>query len=231
MNTIGESQVTPQMMQQVAPDVMGQQGGQQMFQKMAKATLDKKGLDSVFQAIAEKYHGDFTSRVKDPKTVAQKIVQKRLQGREYGVDNVNDLYGARIIIKKDEFSKALKDITKVAKKLNLKIEKSEDASHGTYEGYHVDMKDKQGGKFEVQLHTPHSEAESVVNHSLRSVFGEDQKGPVDKLRKEQAKVVKKLPDEKARAISETIKQMGKQTQGPLDPRITAQLLQSQTENK
>lgn len=228
---IGESQVNPQMMGQVAPDVISPQGGQQMFQKMAKATLDKKGLDAVFKAIAEKYNGDFASRIKNPETVAQKIVQKRLQGREYGIDNVNDLYGARLIIKKKDFSKAVKDIEKVASALDFKINKNEDASHGTYEGYHVDMQDKNGGKFEVQLHTPHSEAESVINHSLRSMYGENPAPEVEKLRNKQAQIVKTLPNDKARQLSETVKQLGQQTQGPIPPQITAQLLQSQQQSQ
>lgn len=229
--SIGESQVTPQMMQQTAPDVMSPQGGQQMFQKMAKATIDKQGLDAVFKAIAEKYNGDFISRLKNPQTVAQKIVQKRLQGRKYGLDNVNDLYGARLIMEKKDFPKAIKDIEKVASALGFKINKNEDASHGTYDGHHIDMQDNHGGKFEVQLHTPHSEAESSINHSLRSVYGENPVPEVEELRKRQAELVKKLPNDKARQLSETVKQLGQQVQGPIPPQVTAQLLQSQQENQ
>lgn len=229
-DSIGEAQVTPPVMGQVAPDVLSQEGKQQLYQKMAKATLDKKGLDMVFGAIAKKYDGDFVSRIKDPKTVVQKIVQKRLQGRDYKLEHVNDLYGGRLIMSKKDFPKAVKDIQKVAEALDFKINKNEDASHGTYEGYHVDMEDKQGGKFEVQLHTPQSESESVVNHSLRSSFGENPPEAVEALRNQQAEIAHSLPDDKARAISETVKGLAKNNGGqPLDPRIIAQLLQSQTQ--
>lgn len=223
--SIAESQVTPQMMGQVAPDVLSPQGGQQMFQKMAKATLDKKGLDAVFKAIADKYEGNFTSRIKAPQTVAQKIVQKRVEGRDYGLDNVNDLYGARLIMDKKNFPKALKDIEKIADVLNFKINKSEDASHGTYEGYHVDMQGKDGNKFEVQLHTPQSNLEATVNHTMRSQFGENpQNDAVQTLREKQAKVAKDLPNDKANVVAQALQKMSSNQGGQISPTQSAQAL-------
>lgn len=232
MDNVGESVINPQVQQQVAPDVVSPQGKQQLFNKLATATVNKKGLDQIFGAIANKYGGTFSSRVKSPQTVVQKIAQKRIQGRDYNTSDVNDLYGARLITEKKNFPKIIKDIEKVSSVLGFDINKNEDASHGTYKGWHIDMQDPQGGKFEIQLHTPQSEAEAVVNHSLRSQYGEEPDNPaVEQLRNKQAAIVNQLPDQKARAISEGVKQLGKQNGGqPIDPRVIASTLAQQQQS-
>ena len=228
MDNVGEAAIPPQVQGQVAGDVVSPQGKQELFQRMAKATVDRKGLDEIFGAIAKKYGGDFDSRIKSPQTVVQKIAQKRLQGRDYKIDDVNDLYGGRLIIQKPDFPKAIEDIKKISEALNFDIYKNEDASHGTYKGWHLDLKDSQGGKFEIQIHTPQSESEAVVNHSLRSQFGEKPNEAVEKLRQTQAKIVHKLPDIKARGVSEGIKQLSRQNNGqPLDPKLIATALATQ----
>lgn len=231
MDNVGEAQITPPVQGQVASDVVSPQGKQELFNRMAKATVDKKGLDMIFGAIAQKYGGDFTSRVKSPQTVVQKIAQKRIQGRDYNTSDVNDLYGARLITEKKNFPKIIKDIEKVSSVLGFDINKNEDASHTGYEAHHIDLQSPDGNKFEVQLMTPQANLEASANHGLRSVHGENPPPQVAQLIDAQAKITKQIPDDKALALSTALQEMGKQNGNkPLDPRIAASLLASQQQS-
>lgn len=225
---IGESQTAP-VLGQVTPDVLSPQGKQALFQKMVQATIEQKKLDSIYQPLADKLGAQFSSRVKNPQTTVQKIAQKRLQGRNYGIDNLNDLYGMRITVDhKSQMPAAIKAITAESEKAGIKVIKSERVNNDTYEAYHLDLKTPSGVTFEAQVHTPQSEAEAVTNHSLRSVFGENPPPMVDKLREKQAQMIKNMPNDNASALIKSVKQLGQQNSGqPLDPRIIASAIAQQ----
>lgn len=224
--SIGESAIPPQVQQQVAPDVTNQQGQSQLFQKAVMANSIKPVFDILIKKIADKLGADNSSRVKQIETMGAKIAQKRLAGRQYGIENLNDILGSRIIIaSKSDLPEAKTAIQQLAKTGFIDINKSEDASHQTYGAWHVDGKVANGTPFEIQIMTKKQEGESLINHGLRAVHGEDVKGAVEQLKNKQADIINKLPDKKVSAISEAMKNIMKQTNNqPVDPRITSQLL-------
>lgn len=222
---IGEAQIQPQHIAQIAPDVVSDNGKQQMFVKMSKAVVEKPGLDAIFKAIASKYGGDFISRIKSPQTVAQKVATKRLQGRDYKLEDINDSYGSRLTLQKKDFPKAIKDIEKVASALGMDIQKNEDASHSTYSAHHLDIQSPSGNKFEVQLMTPQGNVESLANHTVRAQHGEEPDNEaVVQFRDKQAQIAKKLPDDKAKAVTSALQSLSQQQNGQISPIQSAQTL-------
>lgn len=225
--SVGESQITPQMQQQITPDVVSPQGKQQLMQHLGAATQEKPMLDTILKNLASKIGADFSSRVKNPQTVVQKIAQKRLQGRDYNVQDVNDAYGARIVINNaKQLAQAKEGLQHLAKAGAINILKSQDVTSDTYHAYHFDIQTPKGTRGEVQLMTPKEELESLANHSLRSVYGEDQPDHVQTLRDTQASLAKNISNAKAKQLSEPIKHLSSQTNGqPIDPRIIASIMQ------
>lgn len=224
---IGESQITPQVQAQITPDVLSPQGKQKLLQHLGKATTEKPVLDSILQALAKKIGADFSSRVKNPTTTVQKIAQKRLEGRKYDVPDINDALGARLIIHgSKQLKMAQEGISKLAKAGVLEILKKQDVKKDTYHAYHYDVKTPQGASAEIQIMTPQEELESVANHSLRSIYGEDPKNVVDVLKNKQAELAKNISGTKAKRLTATIKQTSQSPTGqPVDPRAIAAVMQ------
>lgn len=221
---LAEEQVTPQMAQQVAPDVVSPQGQQQLQAKAIAANKIKGVLDQAFGMAAKTLGGKSSSRIKDIDTAQKKIVQKRLQGREYGIGDVNDMLGIRLVVDKSDIPKAKKEVQSMEKAGLFKINKQEEVKTGTYSAYHYDLTTPDGVKAEAQLMYPQQEAESMLNHSIRSVVGEKPDPAMKAVVDAQAKIASKLPNEKANQVAETLKAMMKQNQNdPLAPTITAQV--------
>jgi len=231
--SIGESSITPQQQGQVAGDVVSPQGKQQLFTHLAAATQQKDLLDFIFKGIAEKAGAEFSSRVKNPQTVVQKIAQKRMQGRDYGVEDINDAYGSRIVVKSAKQVPEIKKFVEKAEELGiLKINKSEMVSTDYHKAWHIDFKTKQGTSGELQILTPQEEANSVINHDLRSVFGEKMKRQVKQLANMQSEKAKQLPNDKAHKLAQMVSQLHANTKGqPLPPRVNAQALASIQNNQ
>lgn len=225
---IGEATIPQSVISQVAPDVASPQGQQQLFQKAVGANQTKPIFDSLLKKIATSLGATTSSRIKNIETAAAKVAQKRLQGRRYDSGDINDILGARIVLKsKKDLSKAKDAIDSLEDKGILSIDKQEPVKNDTYSAYHID------GKFnntpvEIQIMDKKEEAESLINHSLRALYGEKPENKdVKKLRDAQANIVKKLPDSKLSAVSEAMKSLGKQVKGqPLGPHITARVLSS-----
>jgi ppGpp synthetase/RelA/SpoT-type nucleotidyltranferase len=225
---IPEGQVSPQMQQQVAPDVASQQGQQALFQKAVHANVAKKQLDAVMEAVASHLGATTNSRVKNIETASKKIAQKRMQpGRgDYGIEDLNDMLGARLVVKSDkDIPKAKQAIEKLASAGVFDINKQQQVKQGSYNAYHFDVTLSNGTKAELQVHTPQSEAEASVNHSLRSEHGEKPNDPaVTQLKDKQAAIAKSLPNDKAKAVTGAIQQMMQQQGGQVAPQQSAQLL-------
>ena len=225
---VPEAQVTPPVQQQVTPDLVNEQGQQQLAGKIAQTTEKKDFLDYILKGIAEKAGADFSSRVKNPETVVQKVATKRLAGRKYGLDDVNDVYGGRFIIKNSSEVNSIKKMLKTAEELGVfKIGKTEERTQATYHAHHLDITTPDGVKGEIQIMTPQEELEAVANHSLRSVHGEKPPEDVAQLRDKQAELAKKLSNskahEKAQQIQDVAKQLGDK---PLSPQIPASILKA-----
>lgn len=223
MKNIPEEAVTPQLAQQVAPDVTPQV----LQAKQIGANKIKSVLDQALSMAAKKVGGTFSSRVKDADTMQKKIVTKRLAGRDYKLDDLNDAWGGRLVVDKSDIGKAKSEIKSMEKAGLFKIDKQEDASTGTYHAFHTDIITPDGNKGEIQIMTPQERAESLANHSIRAVAGEKPDPAMKAVVEAQASIAKKLPNQKASQMGDAIEQMMKQNQNnPLPPTITAQIAQS-----
>ena len=224
--SVPENSVTPQVQSQVTPDLVSEQGKQQLAAKLSKTIEKKDFLDYILKGIAEKAGAEFSSRVKNPETVIQKIATKRIAGRDYNLEDVNDGYGARFIIKSSSDMASIKKMLAKAEELGVfKIGKQEQVTQATYSGFHSDITTPDGVKGEIQIQTPQQELEGVANHSLRAVFGEKPPEEVKALRDTQAELAKKISGNKAHEAAQTIQAIGKQNNDkPLDPRISAAIL-------
>ena len=223
----GEAAIDQATMQSVAPDVASSQGKGKLFEKAVNAHQAKTQLDAILGAVADHIGATVNSRVKDQDTAAKKIAQKRMQGRDYDIEDVNDMLGARLTMPSEKnFPKAKSAMEKLAGAGVFKINKQQQVEDGTYKAYHFDVTLFNGTKAEIQLHTTKSEAEAVTNHSLRATAGENPGGVEEKLRNKQASIIKSMPNAQANAVSQTVQQLMKQNKNqPIDPRITAQILQ------
>lgn len=224
MPSIGEESIPQQTVQGVAQNI----DPQALQQKMASTVAEKGKLDFILKGIADKVGADFESRTKQPETILRKVAQKRMEGRNYNLDNINDAYGGRFIIKNDRQENQIKSMLSKAADLGIfKINKQQNVKSDTYSAFHTDIETPTGVKGEIQIHTPQSALESIANHSIRSVFGEKPPDQVDDLKKKQAKIADKTPNSTAINKAATIQSLAKQNNGkPLDPRIIAGILGS-----
>lgn len=225
---IGESSIPQDVKSRVAQDVLSPQGKQELFNHLGGAMKEKPLLDGVLQALASKIGADYSSRIKNPDTAVSKIVQKRLLGRSYGVSDVNDALGARLIINDSKaLQKAKEGISNLAKAGVFEILKSEPVKKDTYSAYHFDIKTPQGASAEIQLMNPKQELESLANHPLRAIYGEEPDHAVQRLKDKQSQLAHSVSNIQAKQISGPIKQLSfQQGPNPLNPAIVAQILGS-----
>lgn len=227
--SIGEAAISPQTQQQVAPDIQAPQGQQQLLQKAVQANKDKPMLESLLKGIADKFGGESQVRVKQIETMASKIAQKRLQQRDYGIDDINDSLGGRIIVKTSKQIQEVKDALKTAGKQGaFIINKAEPVKTDDYKAFHFDITTPSGLPAEIQVHDQRSAANAVVNHDLRAVHGEKPANKaVEQLRDLQTKKLNNMPAGKALELSKVIQQMRQQNGSqPLPSPVTAKLLMS-----
>ncbi len=225
--SIGEAAIPQSVQAQVSPDVTSQQGQSQLFQKAVQANKVKPAFDAMLKKVASKVGGESSSRVKQIETMAAKVSQKRLQGRDYGLDDINDSLGGRIVVKNKSQMNAAKSAIKDLEKQGLfQINEAEPVKQNDYSAFHFDITLPSGLDAEVQIHDQRSAAKAVANHDLRAIHGEKpENDAVKRLRDVQAKTLDKMPGEKALAISKTIQSLRQQNGGkPIDPRMTAQLI-------
>jgi len=226
--SVPEQQITPQLAVKVAPDVVSPQGQQQLQLKRLAAQKVKDMLDQAFKMAASTIPGaTFNSRIKNMDVAQRKIIQKRVEGRKYGMDNLNDLYGGRFTVEKPEdFKKVKQELSQMEDAGLFKIKKQETVRVGNYEAYHSDIVAPDGTKAEVQIHLPQSESESVSNHDLRALYGEKPPTPIRKLVDMQADINDKMPNGKARAITQALQLLHKMNgDKPIPPELTASILQ------
>lgn len=223
---IGEAMLTPQVLQHIAPDVVHPDGQKKLFEKAVSAHVAKKKLDAIMQAVSGSIGADSSSRVKDINTAAQKIGQKRLQGRDYKIEDIGDMLGGRITVDNEKkMSQAKQSMRKLSDAGIFDIKKEENIKRGTYQATHYDVILSNGTKAEVQLHFPQTELEALSNHTLRAEHGEK---PTDKaiiaLRDKQAAIAHSLPNDKAKVASQAMQSLMKQQNGKVSPIQSAQLL-------
>ena len=223
----GEASITPAQQQSVASDIVSPSGLQNLQQKLAQAISEKSKLDFILGGIAKKVGADFSSRIKNPQTAVRKIVQKRMEDRNYGVEDLNDNYGGRFVMSDSKMIPEVKKMMEKASSLGVfDIKKAQVVENGNYHAFHFDIETPEGTKGEIQLMNPQEELDSVANHSLRAVFGEKKPDQVNDLEDAQTKMIKAMPDAEAKGKAKLISLLQKrQEPNPLDPRVVATILQ------
>ena len=216
MKDVAEQQITPQLLKKVAPDVVDESGQQKLMAKTMAASKMKDMLDRALAMAANAIGGTFSSRVKDLDTATKKIGQKRLQGRDYGIEDLGDLLGGRLIVNSPkDYDKGEDQIRQMEKAGIFKIKNQENVKTGNYEARHFDVVLPNATKAEIQLHTKTSEAESLANHQIRAEFGEKPEGIVKALRDKQADIIEDLHPDRAKALSHAIATLTKQNGGTI----------------
>lgn len=226
-NPPGEEQITPQTAQQVAPDIVSDQGQQQLLAKTIAAHRIKNMLDTAFDLAAKHIPGaTFNSRIKNMDVAQKKIVQKRMQGRDYDIDSLNDIYGGRFTVEHEsDFKKVKKELSDMENIGLFKIGKQETVKTGNYEAFHTDIIAPDGTRGEIQIHLPQSEASSVATHDLRALYGEKPPPLIKKLVDTQANITENLPSNKARAVTQALQSLHKQNNDkPLPLPLTASIV-------
>ncbi len=116
-----------------------------------KSDLAKRGL---FDLSKLEKGSTFESRIKTEEATIKKIALHRLRGnKNYNIEDVNDIYGGRFIIKTPEQkNKIIQEFHNLDKTGALKILKEEQVDKGTYHAYHIDfIKDEVRGEILIQL--------------------------------------------------------------------------------
>lgn len=226
---VGEAQITPDVAQTVAPDALSGEGIADLSQRQDDAHKAAGVLNAVLDQVADEVNAKVENRIKSPNVIIQKIGQKRLEGRsDYGLDNINDMWGGRLVIddpkKEQKTVDAIKDL---ADKGVFKIVDSQPIDKDNYHAYHVDIQytlpDGHTVNGEIQIHTPQSVAQAAVSHDPRYIFGETLPKPAEEVLNRESKVVKKMPNDKAQKLADTLVKKRK-TNGdqPLPPILVAQ---------
>lgn len=226
---IGEASIPEGTVDQTVPEANEPQGQAQLLAKLISANKLKNMLDSAFELAAKHIGATFNSRVKHAENAVKKVAQKRLQGRDYDIGDINDAYGGRFVVDSPkDISKVKSQMDEMAKIGLFIIKKEESITHGTYKSYHFDIETPDGHRGEVQIHTAQSELSAEAEHDLRALYGENPKDEnIEKLRKAQDKMAKSMPSNRARLVTEALTQLHKQNDNqPISPQITATVLQS-----
>ncbi len=226
---LGEAQITPDVARQVAPEALSTQGLADLAQKQDDAHKAQGVLNAVLDQVAGKLNAKSENRVKSPNVIIQKIGQKRLEGdNKYGLDDINDMWGGRLIIDKpSDEKKTIDALQSLADKGIFKILGKQPIEKDNYHAYHLDIEyalpDGHKVNGEIQIHTPQSVAQAAVTHDARYIFGENLPDPAQKVMDQETKVVKKLPNDKAQKLADSIVKKRKANgDTPLPPITVAQ---------
>lgn len=200
-----EKSLTPSTVNQYGKDLFTPESKQQLGNIVSQADKDKPGLDTAFGGIANQTGSQFESRLKDPLTMFQKIILKRSQGREYGAGDLNDVYGGRITITSPQQASAIgSQVDALQSNGVIKIVSAEPVQKDTYSAFHIDFETPSGTRGELQIMTPQQQAESLVNHGIRSEYGETPPASVEAVKNKNADAVTSLPDQQAQQVADTL---------------------------
>lgn len=225
--SLGEQQVSPDLLTKVAPDVAGPQGQQQLMAKQMAAKKFQGILDMALKTASSKLGGSSSTRIKDVDTASKKIGQKRIEdgNSDYGINDLRDFLGGRVVVDKDKIPQAKDEIHAMAKAGLFKIDKEEKRNVGTYNAYHYDVKLPTGEMAEIQIHTKKSEAASVANHDIRAQLGEDPPDAWKAVQQKQADLIEKMPGDKAKFVTQALQKLHQMNDNkPIPAQLTAQIV-------
>lgn len=207
MKSKGELQITDEDIKRHAPDLIDKR--HQMASDLQIVHQAKPQIDQIMQQIADQTGTSMSSRVKDPKAIIRKTVQKRMEQRDYELSDINDLFGARFVYPQGASPEpVIKAIKQAAKQGAFVIIKEEERNKAEYNAWHADiafpLSDTQSIRGEVQVMDSASAAQAALGHDDHAQYGEDI--PDDKTKKlnKQMDKVNQLPPIKQLAIEKTM---------------------------
>lgn len=209
----GELKITDDDLKRHAPDLIGKT--QQMGQDIGLVRKLQPHLDSIMKPIATKTGTDFVSRIKNPEMIIRKVIQKRMEDRNYQLSDINDLYGCRFVVKNDQEEQEVKKAVKeAAKQGKFHIVGEEARNKDTYHAYHFDLvfpiSQGKSIRCECQIMDQSAEAQAAVTHDAHAIYSDNPPKPVEKKLDKQTKTIDKLPPIKQKKIAETMIQAHKQ---------------------
>lgn len=223
----GEGQIPIQQLMRIMPDIFTPQGLESLNQKLTTAKQHQKEIEAVIKDIADSINADSSARVKNHAVSLKKIAQKRLEGRPYDIDDINDALGGRITLNNpSNKQKAIDAITQAEQDGKFTINKQQDIKDDTHDSVHFDITLPSGQQAELQLLPSQQElAVSVAGHDIYQTYGENPPPEAEQINKMQNKIIDKLPDKKAKNLSDKLLQMHKANSDiPLPPIATAQVV-------
>jgi ppGpp synthetase/RelA/SpoT-type nucleotidyltranferase len=203
----GEAQIGDKEIKQFAPDLINQ--GPKLAMDLGVIHKVKPLVDKVFNQIALVTHSNVSSRVKDPKQIVRKIVQKRMEDRSYQQSDINDALGYRFTyisdIQKQHIESALEQANKQNKFIILK---QEDRNKADYHATHFDCLFPIGqGKsirIEVQVLSTKDAAQASLDHDNHFIHGEQIPKSKQKEVKKQMSSVSQMPPIKQKMVESTM---------------------------
>lgn len=224
-SSLGEAQITPQMLQKTIPNVVSPTGHQKLGKQLLLAHSVKDEMDKVLKEVANKTGAIFSSRIKKGDVAIKKTAQKRLMGRKsYNLDEVNDWYGGRLTVPHSKDIDRVKNaVIKAALAGGFKIDKSQriEDKDSDYSAWHFDfIKDTAYGepvKGEIQVMTMRNMARASGSHDQHAMFNEKLPPIQKKLVKTQNKVIDQLPPIKAQQLGDKLVDLHKKNNDNILP--------------
>lgn len=207
MKAKGELQISDSDIKKHAPDLITK--GAQIASDLKIVHTIKPQLDQMMTKIAQSTGTTMSNRVKDPKQIVRKVVQKRMESRNYQLSDINDLVGYRFTTNNEsEIPQVKKAIEQAAKNGALVIIDQQERDEENYHAYHYDVgfpiAHNKTIRGEIQIMDANSEAQAAVSHDAHFIYGEKPPQQVQEKLDKQNKVVQTLPPIKAKQVAKTL---------------------------
>lgn len=160
-------------------DLISPEGNSQVIAKTRQSAENQPQFHDALDQIAQQYAGRALSSVKDPNTMARKILEHRNGSEpEYGLQDVGDsLRGAVVVQDESQIPQTAQAIENEVRNRGWKVTNTQDffgrPGDTGYKGYHIDIEMPDGQKAEVQLHTPASWASARLTHPAYEQYDEN----------------------------------------------------------
>lgn len=223
-SSIGEQKIGDEELKKHAPDLLNENTRQDLASSLQIVGQYKPRLDKIMQPIADKTGTKMSSRIKHPRVIVRKVIQKRMQKRDYHLKDVNDTMGFRFVYTQKKQEQAVKsEIEKAAKNKQFVILKQQEVRSDNYRAYHFDIAfPLQGGKTiraEVQVMSQKEEAIATASHDAHAVDGDKPPKPIQKQLNKNEDKINKMSNPKAEQVSDTLIKAHKISQDSPLPKI------------
>jgi ppGpp synthetase/RelA/SpoT-type nucleotidyltranferase len=230
----GELQINDADIKKHAPDLINEHTRQGLATSLQTVYQIKPKIDTVMQHIGEVTNTKMSSRVKNPKQIVRKVVQKRMEDRTYQLSNINDLLGYRFTTNhKNEMAQVIKEVEKAGKMGAFVIIDQQERDKADYHAYHFDVgfpiPNGKTIRGEIQIMDARSEAQAAVSHDAHFIYGEKPPKQVQKTLTKQNNTIQTLPPIKAKQVAKTLINAHKQVHdNPLPKGFATQVLANAT---